>query len=67
MASRRFPESGDPKVLTRIPTRIHCGTTQEGIREQSELDNLMIDHFLETLADIATAVAQRACREGPEA
>ena len=62
MATRRSPESRGPKALTRIPIRIHCGATQERIREHSELDDLMIDPFLETLADIATAVAQRACK-----
>ena len=55
--------------MTRIGERIHCGATRNGDIPQrgGDLDTLMIDHFLDTLADIATAVAQRACKEGPEA
>ena len=65
MPSRRSPESGGPKALTRIPVRIHCGGHAEGGTPEygGDLDSLMIDHFLDTLADIATAVAERACKE----
>ena len=64
MASRRFPESGDPKALTRIPTRIHCVATRNGDTPElgGDVDSLMIEHFLDTLVDIATAVAERACK-----
>ncbi len=50
--------------MTRIGERIHCGATQDGDTPEhgGDLDSLMIDHFLDTLADIATAVAQRACK-----
>ena len=59
MASRRSPESGDPKVLTRIPTRIHCGTTADHLDGDDELDRIAIDHFLDILAEIALAIARR--------
>ncbi len=51
--------------MTGIPVRIHCVTTQNGNTPEhgGDLDSLMIEHFLDTLADIATAVAERACRE----
>ena len=64
MASRRSPESGREKALTRIHTRIHCGTTRNGDTPEhgGDLDSLMIEHFLDTLADIATVVAERACK-----
>ena len=64
MAFRPSPESGGQKALTRIPVRIHCGTTRNGDTPEhgGDLDSLMIEHFLDTLADIATAVAQRACK-----
>ena len=74
MASRRvdrgnLEQSGRPDALTRIGERIHCGGYAEGDESEhgGDLDSLMIEHFLDTLADIATAVAERACREGPEA
>ena len=59
MASRRSPESGGPKALTRIPMRIHCGATPTEGNAASEAEQIMIDHFLETLTEVAMAVAQR--------
>ena len=53
------------KALTGIPVSIHCVATQDGDTPEhgGDLDSLMIDHFLDMLADIATAVAERACKE----
>ena len=58
------PPSGDnssPNGLTRIHECIHCvatpDTTEGG--ELHEMNRLVIDHFLLTLADIALGVAQR--------
>ncbi len=69
MASRRGDrgdsgQSRRPDALTRILQRIHCGGRAEGdaLERGGDLDALMIEHFLDTLADIATAVAERACK-----
>ena len=45
--------------LTRIPLRIHCAATQDGVEGPSEADEIMVDSFIETLAEVAMAVAQR--------
>ncbi len=45
--------------LTCIHQRIHCAATQEGGDELSEVDRITIEHFLETLAEVAMSVASR--------
>ena len=45
--------------LTPIPLRIHCAATQDGVEESSEADEIMVNTFIETLAEVAMAVAQR--------
>ena len=51
-------KSGPDVELTTIPFRIHCpATTESG--GSDELERIQIDHFLQTLADIALAVAAR--------
>ena len=45
--------------LTCIHPRIHCAATQDGLEEPSEADEIMVDSFIETLAEVAMAVAQR--------
>ena len=47
------------KALTSIHTRIHCATTPEDPNENDELDEIAINHFLDTLAEVALAVATR--------
>ncbi len=47
------------KALTCIPEGIHCAATPEDLKEQDELDEIAIDHFLDTLAEVAMAVANR--------
>ena len=61
---RRFPADGLPEGLTCIPACIHCAATpDEGTGEESELDRIAIEHFLDTLAEVALAVsARRASR-----
>jgi hypothetical protein len=61
---RRPRKSGPKKGLTGIPQRIHCpATTDSGGGD--ELEQIQVDHFLQTLADIALAVASRkAASEG---
>ncbi len=56
-------QGGRPKALTSIHPRIHCGGYAEGVEPDhgGDLDSLMIDHFLDTLAEMAVAVASRAC------
>ena len=49
----------DVNGLTCIPHRIHCAATQEGGDELSEVDRISIEHFLETLAEVALSVASR--------
>ena len=45
--------------LTCIPRRIHCAATRDTAEELSELDRIDVDNFLNTLAEIALAVAAR--------
>ena len=45
--------------LTCIPRRIHWPDTTDLIESDNELDRIAVDNFLETLADIALAVAKR--------
>ncbi len=55
-------ESVPANGLTPIPGRIHCAATADSgdfNNEYDELEQLAIDHFLETLASIAVAVAAR--------
>ena len=52
---KTVPEAG----LTRIPPRIHCAATRDGAEEPSETDTIMVDSFIEEMAEVAMAVAQR--------
>jgi hypothetical protein len=45
--------------LTSIHARIHCVATQDRVEPENEIDRIMIDSFLETLSEIALAVAAR--------
>ena len=45
--------------LTCIHARIHCAATHDGVEAESEIDQMMIDNFLETLSEVAMAVAAR--------
>ena len=51
------------KGLTRIHARIHCAATDGYDGEHSDTDQIMIDHFLQTLAEVALAVASRKVRQ----
>ena len=44
---------------TSIHARIHCVATQDGVEPENEIDRMMIDTFLETLSEVALAVAAR--------
>ena len=56
-------ESGGANGLTPIHSRIHCAATPAAIKPDSanenELDSIAIDHFLETLGEVAMAIIQR--------
>jgi hypothetical protein len=45
--------------LTRIRAGIHCSATTDTGAELDELEKMQVDHFLNTLAEIALAVASR--------
>ena len=54
-------ENDCPEGLTCIHTPIHCAATQDTGETDGhdELERIDIDHFLSTLAQVATAVARR--------
>ncbi|HZA23540.1 MAG TPA: hypothetical protein VFA32_13230 [Dehalococcoidia bacterium] len=39
--------------MTPIPHRIHCPATTERVGGNDELDEIAIEHFLDTLAQVA--------------
>ncbi len=47
------------KALTCIHQRIHLAATPEDPEENDELDEIAINNFLDTLAKVALAVANR--------
>ncbi len=47
------------KALTSIGKPIHCGATPDPTEEREELDEIAINTFLDTLVEIALAVARR--------
>ena len=49
------PENG----LTSIPPGIHCPATTERVGGRDELDEITVDNFLDTLAQVALAIASR--------
>jgi hypothetical protein len=52
-------ESGEENGLTAIPPGIHCPATTDWVGGLDELDEIVVDHFLETLAEVALAIASR--------
>ena len=52
-------ESGWVDALTPIHRRIHCGATPDTAESDNELDHIAVDHFLDTLAEVALAIARR--------
>ena len=47
------------EALTCIHQRIHWAATPDPLEEPDELDQIAIQSFLDTLAEVALAVAQR--------
>ena len=52
-------DCGGEAGLTCIHGRIHCAATAYTTEEGNELDQLSINTFLDTLAEVALAVARR--------
>jgi hypothetical protein len=57
--SKNSKESGEGNGLTSIRPGIHCPATTERVGGQDEIDEIAIDNFLDTLAQLALAVASR--------
>ena len=56
------PRSGAPDALTPIHRRIHFPATpdaSEHDEDETELDRIAIDNLLDTLAEVASAIARR--------
>ena len=53
--------SGLENGLTPIHQRIHCAATTDTTKpdNENELDQIAIDHFLDTLAEVAMAIIRR--------
>jgi hypothetical protein len=45
--------------LTSIPSGIHCAATTNGVGGRDEIDDIAVEHFLDTLAEVALAIASR--------
>ena len=56
---RSEPQNGAPQGLTCIHSRIHCAATQDTEGGLSETDMIVVNNFLNTLAEVALAVAAR--------
>ena len=57
--ARRQTKSDGKKALTCIHRGIHCAATPDELEAEDELDQIAIQHFLDTLAEVALAVARR--------
>ena len=53
--------NGASEGLTRIPAGMHCAATSDGehLDGHDELDQIDVDNFLSTLAEVAITVARR--------
>ena len=61
-AHDRFLQNNDETVLTGIPQAYTVSATPE--IESSEVDEIMIRDFLQTLAEISLAIASRTKNSG---
>ena len=52
-------ENGPMEGLTCIHRRIHCAATADTTELENELDRIAINRFLDTLVEVALAVARR--------
>jgi hypothetical protein len=58
--------SGGQKGLTPIPSRIHCPATTERVGGRDEIDEITVDNFLDTLAQVALAIASRKAAQAQQ-
>jgi hypothetical protein len=56
---RARKEKGQENGLTPIPPGIHCPATTDWVGGQDEIDEIAVEHFLDTLAQVALAIASR--------
>jgi hypothetical protein len=56
---RSIRKPGPSNGLKCIPHRIHCSVTPDSGGFSDELERMQVEHFLNTLARIALAVATR--------
>ena len=59
-------ETASPDGLTPIHGRIHCAATSDTPEEYSEGDLIIVESFLNTLAETALAVAIRNAKRHDE-
>ena len=52
-------DAEERNALTPIHRRIHCAPTDENLDNGNELDQIAIDHFLDTLAEVTLAIIRR--------
>ena len=57
--AQRQPKGDGQKALTSIHRGIHCAATPDTPEGKDELDQIAINNFLDTLAEVALAVARR--------
>ncbi len=62
--ARRQTKSDGQKALTCIHRGIHCAATPDELEAEDELDRIAIENFLDTLAEVALAIAARRPSEG---
>ncbi len=53
------PEKSDPAGLTSIHGRIHCAATDGYQTGENEVENIALDNFIKTLAEVAISVVKR--------
>ena len=67
MGTLIHPRNGSPEGLTSIHPRIHCAATHETTEDEySETDLIIVRNFLNTLAEVALAVAIRSAKSQNE-
>ena len=60
------PQNGRSAGLTRIHARIHCVATPDAgdLNIHDELEQIDIDNFIATLAEVAISIASREQQRG---
>ena len=59
MPGRKKQRPTGAKALTSIDEPIHCTATPDQTEEREELDEIDINNFINTLAEVAMSVAVR--------